>query len=73
MLATYRSVITQKINNNQSVQAALNKAWDFAVPFSFVAIVPNKFLFRFSKQDQLDRILKQTTWNVNGYLLSLQT
>jgi hypothetical protein len=59
-------LISQKINNNQSVQAALNKAWDFAVPFSFAAIGPNKFLFRFSKQDQLDRILKNSTWNVNG-------
>jgi hypothetical protein len=66
-------LISQKINNNQSVQAALNKAWDFAVPFSFAAIGPNKFLFRFSKQDQLDRILKNRTWNVNGYLISLQT
>jgi hypothetical protein len=41
------------------------------VPFSFAAIGPNKFLFKFSKQDHLDRIHKQTTWNVNGYLLSL--
>jgi hypothetical protein len=29
-------------------------------------------LFKFSKQEHLDRIHKQTTWNVNGYLLSLQ-
>jgi hypothetical protein len=65
-------LISQKTNNNQYVQAALNKAWDFAVPFYFAAIGPNKFLFGFSKQDQLDRILKQTTWNVNGFLLSVQ-
>jgi hypothetical protein len=44
-------LISQKTNNNQYVQAALNKAWDFVVPFSFAAIGPNKFLFRFSKQD----------------------
>ena len=65
-------LISQKTNNNQFVQADLNKAWDFAVLFSFAEIGPNKFLFIFSKQDQLDRILKQTTWNVNGFLLSFQ-
>jgi hypothetical protein len=63
--------ISQRTNNNQSVQAALNKAWEFAVPFSFAAIGPNKFMFKFSNRAHLDRILKQTTWNVNGYLLSL--
>jgi hypothetical protein len=57
--------------NNQSVQAALNKASDFAVPFSFAPIGPNKFLFKFSKQEHLNRILKQTTWNINGFLLVL--
>jgi hypothetical protein len=64
-------LISQKTNNNQSVQAALNKAWDFAVPFSFAPIGPNKFLFKFSKQEHLNRILKQTTWNINGFLLVL--
>jgi hypothetical protein len=64
--------ISQKTNNNQSVHAALNKAWDFALPFSFAAIGPNKFLFKFTKQEHLDRIQKQTTWNVNEFLLSLQ-
>jgi hypothetical protein len=42
------------------------------MPFSFAVIGPNKFLFKFSKQDQQDRILKHTTRNVNGFLLSLQ-
>jgi hypothetical protein len=41
------------------------------VPFSFAPIGPNKFLFKFSKQDHLNRILKQSTWNVNGFLLVL--
>jgi hypothetical protein len=65
-------LISQKTNNNQTVHATLNKAWDFALPFSFAVIGPNKFLFNFSKQEHLDRIQNQTTWNVNGYLLSLQ-
>ena len=64
-------LISQKTNNNQFVQAALNKAWEFAMLFSFASIGPNKFLFKFSKQAHLDKILKQTTWNVNGFLLSL--
>jgi hypothetical protein len=42
-------LISQKTNNNQNVHAALNKAWDFALPFSFAVIGPNKFLFKFSK------------------------
>jgi hypothetical protein len=64
-------LISLKTNNNQSVQAALNKAWEFAVLFSFAAIVPNKFLFKFLNQAHLGRIFKQPTWNVNGFLLSL--
>jgi hypothetical protein len=66
-------LISQKTNNNQTVHAALDKAWVFALPFSFAVIGPNRFLFKFSKQEHLDRILNQTAWNVNGYLLSLQT
>jgi hypothetical protein len=51
----------------------INKAWEFSLPYSFAVIGPNRFLFKFSKQEHLDRIQNQTTWNVNGYLLSLQT
>ena len=72
MLAPKGQLISQKTNNNQTVHVALKKAWDFALPFSFAVIGPNKFLFKFSKQEHLDRIHKQTTWNVNGYLLPLQ-
>jgi hypothetical protein len=64
-------LISRETNNNQSVQAALNKAWEFAVSFSFAPIGPKKFLFKFSKQDHLNRILKQNTWNVNGFPLVL--
>jgi hypothetical protein len=62
-------VISQKTHNNQSVYVALSKAWEFAVPFSFAVLGPNKFLFKFSKKEHLLRIQKQVTWNVIGYLL----
>jgi hypothetical protein len=65
-------LISQKIHNNQSVNAALTKAWDFAIPFSFAPLRPNKFLFKFSKKEHLSRIQKFSTWNVNGSLLTLQ-
>jgi hypothetical protein len=65
-------LISQKIHNNQSVNAALIKAWDFAVPFSFAPLGPNRFLFKFSKKEHLARIQKFSTWNVNGSLLTLQ-
>jgi hypothetical protein len=64
--------ISQKTHNNQSVNATLTKAWDFAIPFSFVVIGPSKFLLKFSKQEHIDKIHKQVTWNVNGCLLTLQ-
>jgi hypothetical protein len=35
-------VISQKTHSNQSVFAALSKAWEFAVPFSFAVLGPNK-------------------------------
>ena len=63
---------SQKIHNNQSVNATLIKAWDFAIPFSFSVIGPNKFILKFSKQEHIDKIHKQVTWNVIGCLLTLQ-
>jgi hypothetical protein len=65
-------VISQRTQNNQSVFAALSKAWEFAVPFSFAVLGPNKFLIKLSKQAFLNRIQKHVTWNVNGYLIILQ-
>ena len=43
----------------------------FAIPFSFVVLGPNLFLFKFSKKEHASKILKNV-WNVNGYLLSIQ-
>ena len=42
-------LISQKTHNNLSVNAALIKAWDFSIPFSFAMLGLNKFLFKFSK------------------------
>ena len=64
-------VISQKTRNNQSVNAALTKAWFFAIPFSFAVLGPNTFLFKFTKKDHISRILNQV-WNVNGFLLAFQ-
>ena len=52
--------------------AALTKAWEFVVPFSFAVLGPNKFLFKLSKPKHSTKILKQVTWNVNGFLIILQ-
>jgi hypothetical protein len=65
-------VISLKTQNNQSVFAALSKAWVFAVPFSFAVLGPNKYLFKLSKPEHQSRIIKQVTWNVNGFLIILQ-
>jgi hypothetical protein len=40
---------SQKTHNNQFVLATLTKAWEFAVPLSFIVLGPNKFLFKLSK------------------------
>jgi hypothetical protein len=66
-------VISHKTHNNQSVYVALSKTWEFAVPFSFTVLGPNKFLFKLSKLDHQARIQKQVTWNVNGFLIILKT
>ena len=52
-------IISQKTQNNQSVNAALTKAWFFAIPFSFAVLGPNTFLFKFTKKDRISRILNQ--------------
>jgi hypothetical protein len=62
----------KKKHNNQSINAALIKTWDFVVPFSFAMLGPNRFLFKFSKQDHINKIFKQVIWNDNGSLLTLQ-
>jgi hypothetical protein len=64
--------ISQRTQNNQDVNATLIKAWEFANPFSFAVIGPNKYLLKFSKQEHIDKIFKQVTWNFNGHLLTLQ-
>ena len=71
-LPLVRQLISQKVHNNQSVHVALNKAWDFAVPFSFALLGPNRFIFKFSNQDHLEIFFKQPTSNVNGSLIVLQ-
>jgi hypothetical protein len=53
------------------VHAALIKAWFFANPFSFAFLGPNLFLFKFSDQNHISRILSNV-WNVNGSLLAIQ-
>lgn len=42
------------------------------MPFSFASLGLNRFRFKFSKQEHIDRIQKHITSNVNGCLLSLQ-
>ena len=69
LLPLVGKVISQKIQNNQSVNAALSKSWFFAIPFAILG--PNLFLFKFSKQEHVSRI-PNNVWNVNGYLLSIQ-
>ena len=64
--------ISQKTQNNQTVNVALSKAWFFANPFSFVVLGPNVFLFKFTEKDHITRILNKV-WNVNGFLLAIQT
>jgi hypothetical protein len=54
------------------VYAALSKAWEFTVPFSFAIIGPNKFLLKLTKPKHLARIQKLVTWNVNSFLILLQ-
>jgi hypothetical protein len=65
-------LISQRTHNNQSVNAALKKAWEFAVPFSFTVLGPNKYLLKLSKEEHIEKIFKQVTWNVNGSLLVLR-
>jgi hypothetical protein len=50
----------------------LTKAWFFANPFSFAVLGPNVFLFKFIDKEHISRILNKV-WNVNGFLLTIQT
>jgi hypothetical protein len=64
-------IISQKAQNNQTVNVALTKTWFFATPFSFAILGPNTFLFKFSEKEHITKILKQV-WNANGFLIALQ-
>jgi hypothetical protein len=71
LLPLVGKIISQKTQHNQTVHAALIKAWFFANPFSFAVLGPNLFLFKFSDQTHISRILSNV-WNVNGSLLAMQ-
>jgi hypothetical protein len=72
LLPLVGQIISQKTQNIQTVNVALSKAWFFANPFSFAVLGPNVFLFKFTEKDHITRILKKV-WNVNGFLLAIQT
>jgi hypothetical protein len=72
LLPLVGQLISQKTQNNQTVNAALSKAWFFAYPFSFAVLGPNVFLFKFTDKEHISRILNKV-WNVNGFLLAIQT
>jgi hypothetical protein len=63
LLPLVGQIISQKTQNNQTVNATLTKAWFFANPF-FAILSPNTFLFKFSKE-HIAKILSQV-WNVNA-------
>jgi hypothetical protein len=66
-------IIAQKPPIPIKVKASLNKAWEFAVPFSFQTTNdPFKFIFSFSQKHHVSKILKLSTWNVNILLLVLK-
>jgi hypothetical protein len=65
-------IISQKTQNNQTVNTALTKAWFFAKTFSFTVLGSNTFLFKFLENEHISKILSQV-WNVSGCLLALQT
>ena len=71
LLPLVGKIISQKTHHNQTVHAALTKAWFFANPFSFAVLGPNLFLFKFYDQTHISRILSNV-WNVNGSLLAIQ-
>ena len=66
-------IITQKAPITFRVKASLEKAWDFAIPFSLETTSdPFKFIFTFTHLSHIKRILNQPTWNVIGSLLILK-
>jgi hypothetical protein len=72
LLPLVGQLISQKTQNNQTISAALSKAWFFANPFSFAILGLNIFMFKFTEKKHITRILSKV-WNVNGFLLAIQT
>jgi hypothetical protein len=71
LLPLVGQLISQKTQNNQTVSAALTKAWFFANPFFFAILGPNVFLFNFTEKEHITRILINI-WDVNGFPLAIQ-
>lgn len=65
-------IISQKPLTAAVVRSTTTTAWSFAAPFTFEEIAPYRYLFAFSKQQHVDRILSQTPWNIRGSLLALK-
>ncbi|KAJ1390976.1 Zinc finger, CCHC-type [Sesbania bispinosa] len=65
-------IISRKLINKTTTKTMILKGWGAIDKVSISDIGPNKFLFHFTDEDLMKRIIREAPWNVLGNHLNIQ-
>ncbi|KAJ1394458.1 Zinc finger, CCHC-type [Sesbania bispinosa] len=75
LLAKYTligKIISRKLINKTTAKSMILKGWGALDKVSISDIGPNKFLFHFTDEDLMKKVIREAPWNVLGNHLSIQ-
>ncbi|KAI9084431.1 hypothetical protein K1719_033621 [Acacia pycnantha] len=64
-------VLSNKTYTRSTMELILRKAWNLQEGFDVIEIDGNAFMFKFTDNDEYNRILRGRPWSINGYVLNL--
>ncbi|KAJ1403457.1 hypothetical protein SESBI_27298 [Sesbania bispinosa] len=65
-------IISRKLINKTTTKTMILKGWGALDKVTISDVGPNKFLFHFSDEDLMKKVIREAPWNVLGNLLSIQ-
>lgn len=66
-------ILANRVFSYSMVVSTLKVAWSFLKEFTTKEMEPNTFLFRFSKQEDQEKVLATTPWNIRGNILVIKS
>ncbi|KAI9098425.1 hypothetical protein K1719_025050 [Acacia pycnantha] len=64
-------ILSSKSYTRSAIERILQKAWNLQSGLDVIEVTGNAFLFNFSEEEELNRILQGRPWSINGFLLNL--